>query len=625
MSTTEPTHPHASETGTPPNEAKSHTDAHAVPSVDAAHAQQHKPHHQPHPHAANDNHHPQYTIGGAGITGLYAADYLIKKGVPASNITILDAANRTGGHIETAIMDGIVVNKGAEFLDSDQHKILALCTLPGRAANDNGLNIRLKENRDQASLRMSLPDGKPMEEAEFMAAYAPIAERIAKIKQELVEDPTGPLAQTLSAMSLDDFLDALAVETSVRKNPGVFRRLWNMVTFNSNRVNPKVIAMAKQAYSSEGGNKAHNINALAFVNEASAAPDGFLASDCKYRVEGGMQTITDELTRYLKEQGVHFELNAPVTAIHRDEHGKLHLTIGGAHPHEKATDLFIPAMPAYNLKTIKGLEDLGMSREVFDTIATAQYTNSIKFSVRLKDGVTADQIRFANGQSTAADSTFFSAKGYQCWSSHPGMLTFLVNADDVTSGKMGMKPFIESCMADYAVVNGRNPDDIYFPVDANSVVLSNPGVSPCYASAAPGQFLSLIGLGHSMDKMAANGVAVAGTFIPYRTADGSYSTGFMEGGLHSAEHACDMLIEHHRAHGHAPMKWVDRLHQQQHGHGAHTQPPHATTHTTTHANDAHPVAKDHATHPEHTAVHGQHTAAVEAAAANNNQPLATAR
>lgn len=567
-----------------------HTDAHP-----------HHPANDHHPtHVANDNH-PKFLIGGAGITGLYAAYYLMKyKHVPGSSIRIVEAANRIGGHIETSHLDGMVVNKGAEFIDSDQHKILAL-------TKDKHLNIHLIENRDQGAMRVVLPDGKSMEEAEFLAAYAPIAERIAEMKQELVEDPTGPLAQQLNAMSLDDLLDALAAQTEVRKKPGVFRRLWNVMTFNTNRVNPKIIALAKQAYSSEAGNKAQNVNALSFVNEANPTPDAILASDCRYRVEGGMQTITDELARYLKEHGVQFELNAPVNAVRRDDHGRLHVAIGGANPREEIAENFLPAMPAYCLKNIEGLEALGMSPEVFETIATAQYTNSIKFSVRLKDDVTADQIRFANGTATAANSTFFSANGYQCWSSNPRMLTFLVNADDVSSGKIAMKPFIESCMADYAVVNGRNPADIFYPVDGNSVVLSNPGKAPCYASAAKNQFLSLIGLGHSMDTMAGSGVAPIGTFIPYRTADGSYSTGFIEGGLHSAEHACEMLLEHHRAkeHGHTPQKWVDRTH---------TKPSHANDH-------AHAASPAHAAHAE---THGHHTAALADAAANGNQPLTQA-
>lgn len=180
-------------------------------------------------------------------------------------------------------------------------------------------------------------------------------------------------------------------------------------------------------------------------------------------------------------------------------------------------------------------------------IAEAQYTNSIKFTVALKDGVTADS------------ATFFSGKGYQCWSADPKQITFLCNADDVSKGKIGMKAYIEETMASYAKANGKAPSDLFNPVDASTVALTSPGKNPCYASPAPGQLNALDKLRSSMDSLAANGVGVAGTFLPHRSTEG-LGIGFMECGLYSAQHACDVVLKKEKA----QETWVHKVQSQAH-------------------------------------------------------------
>ena len=52
-------------------------------------------------------------IIGAGITGLSAAYYL-KKEHPDFDVTIIEAANRTGGKIQTYRKDGFTIELGPE-------------------------------------------------------------------------------------------------------------------------------------------------------------------------------------------------------------------------------------------------------------------------------------------------------------------------------------------------------------------------------------------------------------------------------------------------------------------------------------------------------------------------------
>ena len=459
-------------------------------------------------------------IVGGGISGLSAAYYALKKGLPASSIHIYEGAERFGGQIRSDVLQGRLVNKGAEFIDSDQEKIRDLCA---------ELGVPLKKSDDQGTLRFQLPNGNVMEGDAFLAAYRPISERIIAHKNELKRHPHGPLARALEDMSLDHYLNWVAEHTAVKQERSFLRMLFDAATFNTNRVDPNIIEMAKQSYASEAGNNPENINALQFINEASNELDGIVASDCAYRVEGGTENIIHALKQRLSEKGVHFHSNSLIESASKQANGQLQLSIRGHEASPIAAEKVIFALPTYALDKIRGLETLGFTQEAKDIIAQTQYTNSIKFTVALKDGVTADK------------ANFFSGEGYQCWTADSKQMTFLCNAAAVSSGKINVKSYIESCLTGYAQANGKSPNDLFHPVSASTVCLSNPGKSPCYASPAPGQLSALEKLGHSMDSLAANGVGIAGSFLPHRGEDG-ISIGFMECGLNSAHQACEMLL-----------------------------------------------------------------------------------
>ena len=486
-------------------------------ALDGSHA------HKKHGHAdrgADDK--GTLNIVGGGISGLTAAYYALKRGVPPENIKIYESSGRAGGQIRSDKLQGKLVNKGAEFIDSDQVKMLELC---------EELGVKLKASDDQGTLRFQLPNGKVLEGEAFLTAYRPIADQIIAHKQELKRDPNGPLAKRLETMSMDAYMNELVANVPKRAAEGRTWARWSyeVATMKSNRINADLVKTIKQAYASEAGNNPETINARMFVNEASGAPDGILASDCAFRVEGGTEKIIEALQEELTKRGVEFHAHSPVKSVSKEADGKIHLHIDSDPAQEASSDKVIFAVPTYALSKIEGLDSLGFSEEARLVIGDAQYTNSIKFTVALKDGQAADS------------ANFFSAHGYQCWSADPGQITFLCNADDVTSGKMNMKSYIDTCLYSYAEAHGHSKEELFDPISTQSISLSNPGKSPCYASPAPGQLHAMDALGSSLDTLASNGVGVAGTYIPHMGSDG-LGIGFMECGLYSADHACEMLM-----------------------------------------------------------------------------------
>lgn len=492
------------------------------------------PHNTP---AAND-HSAQLAIAGGGISGLSTAIYALKHGVPAEHIHIFETTERTGGKIKTEYLQGKPVNRGAEFIDTDQEKILAMA---------KELNVPLVEATDQDTDYFHLPNGKTMKGEDFRAAYKPIAEQVIAAKEEITRNPNGPLATRLNSISLDQYMNELAASTPANAHRGFFKTLFDTMTFHKNRVDPQIVAMIKGTSISEEGNLPRDINALQFVSEHSATTDDIFDSDCAYRVEGGTENLIKAMHKKLADAGVQFHMNAPVEAVKKMPDGKLHLAIGGEHPQQFVTDKFVAALPTYALGKIAGLEELGLSADAHKLINSTQYTNSIKFTVALKPGVTADK------------SNFFDNKGYQCWSPDPQQMTFLANADDITSGKINVKTYMQNCMNDYAKAMGKSPDSLFLPLSAETVNLTNPGKAQnCYCSPHQGQMLELEKLGSSLDALSSNGVGVVGTFIPHRGPDG-LGVGFMECGLNSASHTCDLLLSKEQVRE----SWVGKLQAQQ--------------------------------------------------------------
>lgn len=455
-------------------------------------------------------------IVGGGITGLTAAYYALKNGQNPNDVTVYEAGARLGGKIQTGYMkDGRAVNMGAEFIDSDHTQLIEIC---------NALGVPLKASTDEGHEFYQGKNGKPVSGAAFHAAFTPLHEQIMRDKAEVLAQPTGLLAQRINTMSMAEYMEDIRLRTPIDVHPNLLQKLMHFVRGDNNHVRPEISEMAMHAFASETGQPARNINALQFLHEASAEAGAFLASDCGYRVEGGTENIIKALEAHLKAKGVKFEQNAPVKKLAKTANGvELNFREGAA---PVQADKVVLALPAYALGKLEGLDTLGMAPQAQQFINDTQYTKGFKFTIKLKPG------------QKPQDGAFF-ADGYQVWSANPDEVTFLVNSDSA-KGEQSPSQVVNNCLQNYAQANGVGVDQ-YFDRSAGNIVFSNPGKAACYASPAPGKALQLEHLSQSLDGMANNGVAVAGTYLPLQTKN-SIGLGFMECGVNSSARAIDRLV-----------------------------------------------------------------------------------
>src|SRR5439155_16247230 len=91
-------------------------------------------------------------IIGAGITGLTAAFYLKRNGVP---VTVYEASGRVGGVIQSLRKDGYLAEFGPNTLLETSPKI-------GQLVRDAGLEARRLETNPQATNRYGVHDRQPV-------------------------------------------------------------------------------------------------------------------------------------------------------------------------------------------------------------------------------------------------------------------------------------------------------------------------------------------------------------------------------------------------------------------------------------------------------------------------------
>lgn len=130
--------------------------------------------------------HCDLVVVGAGVTGLYAARLAERAG---RDVTVLEAADRIGGRVMTvAIAEGRVVDAGAQLLNGDMARLLALVVEAGGEIHPVPASGAIVLVQDQRATRVD--------------AAASILPRLAAAS-ERGEVPRGTLAAWLDTLGLD--------------------------------------------------------------------------------------------------------------------------------------------------------------------------------------------------------------------------------------------------------------------------------------------------------------------------------------------------------------------------------------------------------------------------------------
>jgi monoamine oxidase len=481
---------------------------------------------------------PRLAVIGGGISGLTAAYEALERG--ETNIHVYEASQRFGGKIQSGIVGGQTINRGAEFIDSEHTGLIGMA---------RALGVPLVENTGMERETFQRPDGKTMDAEKFYDAYKPYAKQVMRDRALLQSHPHDARAQWIKNFSLDQYLDHLDAKLEAEHalpKPGLWQRVTRLFT-NAPHPAREALAIAGLSFQSEMGQPMKNISAAQFIAETSPAVDTFLSSDCKFRVEGGTQALTDKLRETLEARGVTFHTGSALSTVGKRTDGGIDL--GFASGDLVAADKTILALPSYAFKDITGLETLGLSPQALTNLRKTQYTNSFKLTIAFKPGM------------APPEGAFYSTEGFQCWSPAPGLLTFLSNAD---MGGANPREFISARLEAFAKAHGKTADQMFdMNFTPGSFDYNNPGKAACYASPKVGQGETLAGLQSELPALAKNGIGIAGTYLPH---DGGY--GFMECGVVSAKRSCDLLIGPAKAveaaHAKAPAvkQWVPHIEAQ---------------------------------------------------------------
>ena len=222
---------------------------------------------------------PKIVIIGAGIAGLNCAYTLKKAGFSAA---IYEASSRTGGRIFTKkdiLAPGLYTELGGEFIDTEHTDMLKLCQEFGLSLLDTRTPEESSYARDSFYI-----DGKFYSEEEVIRAFRPYASRIKadinSLPDVMTYDNYDANTLRFDMMSIKSYLDSINMTGFIRKG-------------------------IETAYTTEYGLEADIQSSINFIYLFSPYTargfDIFGASDERYKIQGGNQSLTDALYEQVKE------------------------------------------------------------------------------------------------------------------------------------------------------------------------------------------------------------------------------------------------------------------------------------------------------------------------------------
>jgi monoamine oxidase len=450
-------------------------------------------------------------IIGAGAAGLTAAYRLAKAG---RRVTLYEASNRIGGRMFTRRN----FNEAGQF-----------CELGGELVDTNHQAIRALATEMNVPIDPLEPEGAPpgeevyhiggqlyrqrdmLDPATGKGAFAGLAPRIAEDREKLLMgDAWTDHARALDQVSLTTYLAGL----------GNYAPRWAMTLLNL-------------AYHDELGipaNEQSALNLIDFVGLETNAPFAMFGdSDEAFRIRGGSSTLTDTLATKLPASverrmgwalaslaqsgaGVALTFDTPEGRVTRD-HARVVL-----------------ALPFTKLRTVQGLDALGLSEEKLRAIREYSYGDNAKLLVGTKDrpwnGAQAFPVRAAG--------VFFSEQFLEVWDTSRGQEGAQGILTNFLSGVQDERVAVERFRAGLTALSpvmAASLDDsksIFMPWTRQPFTLGS------YAGARVGQYTTI--LEHSAAPSADGRIHFAGehTSVDFM--------GFMNGAVESGERAASEIL-----------------------------------------------------------------------------------
>jgi monoamine oxidase len=205
---------------------------------------------------------PRIAVIGGGIAGLNAAYQLRRFGYSA---TVYEARRRLGGRILSVEKDGLVLDLGGSFINTEHEDMRALASEFGVPLFNRAEEIALFPEVPEAAYFF---EGRHIPETELADLLRPLAQQISDDADRLDAD-FDVVAEELDALSVSDYLDLHAdripataartlIETSIRTEFGVepnessaLQLIFNLPTVDGQKV--EVLGGSDELFVVEGG------------------------------------------------------------------------------------------------------------------------------------------------------------------------------------------------------------------------------------------------------------------------------------------------------------------------------------------------------------------------------------
>ncbi len=309
-------------------------------------------------------------IVGGGLAGLTAAYYLSKNGMACR---VYEGSDRLGGRVHTQQgfnSEGMIWERGAEFIDSSHEEILNL-------ARELGVKLQpLKEESKGLEEAIYYFGGKIYRDRDFLSSAQSMVRVMMRDLQILQMDgetliPTyqeqmGDAVKALDRLSLTEYLDRLKQD-----------------------VDPWLLDLMRVAYVGEYGLEADQQSALnllaLFDAKGKVGPRLFSETGEVMKINGGASRLISALEEQLKTRKAPVILSHRLQAIRNRAEGLVLIFDQAGKTVEVKANRVVIALPFSIVRKIDGFEKLEMSPVKKEAIRLLGYGTSSKIGLGFQE------------------------------------------------------------------------------------------------------------------------------------------------------------------------------------------------------------------------------------------------